>query len=527
MFFISRRFVFTSVLISFVSVAQANQALNAPGKTNTIGPVSSDSTVHGSSYNPAANSLLVGEGKRVRYGHLSNISLYGEVGKSENMDVKIDKLIDDIDVAKDLSSEEKGKEYKRIADEANNILLPELEKGASLRAGAAVNLPATPFLIKSNTLRGTVSVNAAANLQFSADLVTSPFAVSTTFKNAGNKFASVAIDSDKVSCEDLNAIDDAINNWDNLSKTDDDLDDLLDVIEGTLKDSKQSTEAVDVVREEKNKLGSTNDIQAESTITTDSAAEVRAALVSHFALGYGTSLTDWFAIDDKYGQLEGGVTFNYYNARIGRQLVSIQEQIDEGDDDFGDRITDDLLDNTRTSSNIGVDVGVLWHRDNYQLGATIYNLNEPKFKLPEGKDYLLTPNDEAVYNALVNQGKLSASSSTKLSRHAVVDGSYFLLNKRLALSGYYTLGKASNFVGNEYQHTGASAEFRFRNWFVPSVRAGINKNLVGTKLTTLHAGLGLFGVFNLDAAVSTDSSKIDDTSVPRYVAVSLGFEQRF
>src|SRR5690625_5100529 len=442
MFFISRRFVFTSVLISFVSVAQANQALNAPGKTNTIGPISADSTVHGSSYNPAANSLLVGEGKRVRYGHLSNISFYGEVGKSENMDVKIDQLVEKI---KGVGDGDEGQKYKEIADEANNILLPELEKGASLRAGAAVNLPATPFLIKSNTLRGTVSVNAAANLQFSADLVTSPFAVSTTFKNAGNKFASVAIDPSKVSGEDLNAIDDAINNWDNSSKTDDDFDDLLDVIEGTLKDSKQSTEAVDVVREEKNKLGNTNDIQAESTITTDSAAEVRAALVSHFALGYGTSLTDWFAIDDKYGQLEGGVTFNYYNARIGRQLVSIQEQIDidEGDDDFGDRITDDLLDNTRSSSNIGVDVGVLWHRDNYQLGATIYNLNEPKFKLPEGKDYLLTPNDEAVYNALVNQGKLSASSSTKLSRHAVVDGSYFLLNKRLALSGYYTLGKAS------------------------------------------------------------------------------------
>src|SRR5699024_1133360 len=117
MFFISRRFVFTSVLISFVSVAQANQALNAPGKTNTIGPISADSTVHGSSYNPAANSLLVGEGKRVRYGHLSNISFYGEVGKSENMDVEIDELIDKINAAK--WSDNKGQKYKEIADYAN------------------------------------------------------------------------------------------------------------------------------------------------------------------------------------------------------------------------------------------------------------------------------------------------------------------------------------------------------------------------------------------------------------------------
>src|SRR5699024_9339103 len=211
---VSHRLILLPALMLSVGVVQANQALNAPGKTNTIGPISADSTVHGSSYNPAANSLLVGEGKRVRYGHLSNISLYGEVGKSENMDVKIDKLIDDIDVAKDLSSEEKGKEYKRIADEANNILLPELEKGASLRAGAAVNLPATPYLIKSNTLRGTVSVNAAANLQFSADLVTSPFAVSTAFKNNDNeKFANITIEPDKLTAEAITNIDAAINEW--------------------------------------------------------------------------------------------------------------------------------------------------------------------------------------------------------------------------------------------------------------------------------------------------------------------------
>lgn len=515
---VSHRLILLPALMLSVGVAQANQALNAPGKTNTIGPVSSDSTVHGSSYNPAANSLLVGEGKRVRYGHLSNISLYGEVGKSENMDVKIDDLIDDINDAKWSGSSDKGQRYKDIADYANNILLPELEKGASLRAGAAVNLPATPFLVKSNALRGTVSVNAAANLQFSADLVTSPFDVKTTFMDNEGK---VNLGSVRFSPDAVVAIEDAISDFEG-SRTQENYNILLDAIEDVA--SEADKDFIESLRGE-----NASDIHAESTITTDSAAEVRAALVSHFALGYGTSLTDWFAIDDKYGQLEGGVTFNYYNARIGRQLVSIQEQIDidEGDDDFGDRITDDLLDNTRTSSNIGVDVGVLWHRDNYQLGATIYNLNEPKFKLPDGSDYLLTPNDEAAYNALVNQGKLSASNTTKLSRHAVVDGSYFLLNKRLALSGYYTLGKASNFVGNEYQHTGASAEFRFRNWFVPSVRAGINKNLVGTKLTTLHAGLGLFGVFNLDAAVSTDSSKIDDTSVPRYVAVSFGFEQRF
>src|SRR5699024_6806919 len=129
-------------------------------------------------------------------------------------------------------------------------------------------------------------------------------------------------------------IDEAINDWDSSGKTNDDFEALLDVIEGKLEASGQSTEAVNVVREEKDKLGSASEINAESTITTDSAAEVRAALVSHFALGYGTSLTDWFAMDDKYGQLEGGVTFNYYNARITSNVVFIQNQIDENEDEF-------------------------------------------------------------------------------------------------------------------------------------------------------------------------------------------------
>src|SRR5699024_6602786 len=177
---VSHRLILLPALMLSVGVAQANQALNAPGKTNTIGPISADSTVHGSSYNPAANSLLVGEGKRVRYGHLSNISFYGEVGKSENMDVKIDELIEWIEDVREFDGDGKGQKYKEIADYANGTLLPEFEKGASLRAGAAVNLPATPFLVKSNALRGAVSVNAAANLQFSADLVTSPFDVKTT-----------------------------------------------------------------------------------------------------------------------------------------------------------------------------------------------------------------------------------------------------------------------------------------------------------------------------------------------------------
>src|SRR5699024_11410662 len=109
---VSHRLILLPALMLSVGVAQANQALNAPGKTNTIGPISADSTVHGSSYNPAANSLLVGEGKRERYGHLRNLSIYSEVGTQEHMDAEIDRLIERIEEGRGIRGSRKVRKNK-------------------------------------------------------------------------------------------------------------------------------------------------------------------------------------------------------------------------------------------------------------------------------------------------------------------------------------------------------------------------------------------------------------------------------
>lgn len=82
-------------------------------------------------------------------------------------------------------------------------------------------------------------------------------------------------------------------------------------------------------------------------------------------------------------------------------------------------------------------------------------------------------------------------------------------------------------MGDKFQYTGISAEYYPNSWLIPAVRLGYNKNMKGTKLDTINAGITAFGVFNLDLAMSTQKSSFDGDSLPRYLAISLGFEERF
>ena len=48
-----------------------------------------------------------------------------------------------------------------------------------------------------------------------------------------------------------------------------------------------------------------------------------------------------------------------------------------------------------------------------------------------------------------------------------------------------------------------------------------------TELSTVNAGLTLFGSLHLDAAMGLETSSFDGEEIPRYVGFSLGFEEKF
>ena len=156
------------------------------------------------------------------------------------------------------------------------------------------------------------------------------------------------------------------------------------------------------------------------------------------------------------------------------------------------------------------------------------NLNEPSFDYPDLSDFLDKNGD--TYKAVAGLeaiGKAKMMDSVTLTRHAVVEAAAYSDSRNWMLQGAYTLGTATNFVGDEFQNLHLSTGYFPKTVWLPGLRVGYSKNMKGTELTKVHAGATFFGVMHLDVAVATDQSSFDGEEVPRYAAISLGFEEKF
>lgn len=541
-FFQPTRIAFAVAALALPLTATANQSLNTAGYSGTVGGTINEGSLHSSSFNPAGNNLLLHKDDKFRFGYLSNLGGYVELGESEDLDKKVDGLIDDLDSADNFNSGGKAQLEQRyptvaanngteadyfeaIAKRANEEVIVDLEKGGQFRTGAQLQAPLMPFLFRSTVASGTFSLNASLSLQAKGEFIGDTFGVRTSF---GNGIGNLDLDLDAISQSyndiksitdkgvitnnDINAIKTALNNSGIL------VGDNATTVENLVKE--QQIAAAN---------GQSFRPQVENSLTTHSGLDVHAARIAHLALGYGTNLSHLLDLDRTYGQLEAGLRFNLYNVEMGRKFISLQaEANNDNNESTKDNLTQDFLDNTNTSTNLGVDLGFLWHSNNYQAGITFYNLNEPSFDYPDLSDFL-DKNDD-TYKAVAGLeaiGKAKMMDSVTLTRHAVVEAAVYSDSRNWMLQGAYTLGTATNFVGDEFQNLHISTGYFPKTAWLPGLRAGYSKNMTGTELTKIHAGATFFGVMHLDVAVATDQSSFDGEEVPRYAAISLGFEEKF
>lgn len=530
--------------IALPLTATANQSLNAAGYSGTTGGVINEGSVHSSSFNPAGNNLLLDKNEKMRFGYLSNLGGYIEIGESDDLDKKVDNMVDDLEAIDDVDLEHLQARYRNvggnnvedyyeaIANEFNNSIIPDLEKGGQFRAGGQLQVPLTPFLIRSNSARGTFSINAAASMQMKGAFLGDKFGVKTEFKNGTTDLGSLDIDPAAAAgaYKDIQALIDsaAVTGFDG---------DNIEEIEKILKKSGilptgSNEQTIKAIKDEIPNGGTFNPI-VDTTFTTNSGLDVKAAVITHLSLGYGTNLTEWLELSDKHGQLEAGARLNLYNVEAGRKFVSLQAEANSSDeDDTSDKLTEDFLDNTETSAGLGLDVGFLWHSKNYQAGITFYNLNEPSFDYPDLSKVLAASDTYdretlAALRGLEKAGKTKVADSVTLTRHAVIEGAYYTDNRNWMIQGAYTLGKATNFVGDEFQMLHLSAGYYPKTAWLPGLRFGYSQNMKGSELSKIHAGATFFGTMHLDVAVSPDTSSFDDSDIPRYAAISLGFEEKF
>ncbi len=242
------------------------------------------------------------------------------------------------------------------------------------------------------------------------------------------------------------------------------------------------------------------------TIDNDSSILTKATQTTELNFGYSRQ-----AWSNSAGNLYLGAEARIYLMQLSR--VSVR---------FGD-ITDseELFDSIRHSefrndTRLGIDLGALWVGNNYQLGAQITNVNEPKFTFP---DVNLEPyRDEGSIRFLL------ADQNYTMDRQFKLEASLFTDDRRWSAHLGYDADSATDPLGDRYQWLTVSGGFTTDSWWIPGGRLGFRQNLAGTKMKYVGIGVTAFKIVNFDIASALDTVKIDGEKLPQGLMVSLGFQ---
>jgi hypothetical protein len=244
-------------------------------------------------------------------------------------------------------------------------------------------------------------------------------------------------------------------------------------------------------------------------LENDSLLLTKSATVTDVGLTYSRQATA-----RKSGTLFWGAKAKYYNMRLSRLSTRFGD-ITDADELFESIRNADY----RNDNGYGLDLGLLWVAKNYQLGATITNINEPSFEFP-----LVDTSDYTNANAI---NLLRQDTRYTMERKLKLEGSLFSSSRRWNVNLGLDANAGRDVMSDDYQWATISAAYATDSWWLPGIRTGLRKNLAGTELTYVGVGLTAFKIVNFDVASTLETVKISGTSLPTGLMASIGFEITF
>lgn len=199
-----------------------------------------------------------------------------------------------------------------------------------------------------------------------------------------------------------------------------------------------------------------------------------------------------------FGSISVGTSLKYMGAATYKQKVDV--------DTKSDKIADKFDEQTTTSSNFGIDLGLLYQpREEVNIGITAKNLNSPEFDT-------LDSDNPFVVDPMVRAG-LSLTFWDKVD---------FAID--------YDITKNDTAV--EYiksQYFGGGLNIRPTSWF--SLRAGFMKNIAFEDeglIYTTGMGIGFEKFqFDLAAQISDNTSSVDENEISNYMKINLALVSRW
>ena len=241
-------------------------------------------------------------------------------------------------------------------------------------------------------------------------------------------------------------------------------------------------------------------------IDNDSSIVTKSTQTTELSVGY--SRPTW---STAAGTLFLGAEAHLYLKQLSRLSVRFGDITDSKE--LFDAIRDADF---RSDEQLGIDLGALWVGRNYQLGAQLTNINEPKFTFPDI--------DLAPYSSDLVIGFLEQDKVYRMDRQLKLEGSVFTDDRRWSAHVGVDVDSTTDPMGDRFQWATLSTGFRTDSWWLPNARIGIRKNLTGTKLGYLSIGLTAFKIVNIDIASALDTVKIDGQKLPQGLMGSIGFQ---
>lgn len=260
---------------------------------------------------------------------------------------------------------------------------------------------------------------------------------------------------------------------------------------------------------------------------TNTSLYLRSGLEKKLSVSYGRSIIE----EDVGGHLHAGVKVNVINLELSRQVTLLQEL---AGDDLGDYIRDQYDNNVKTTTNVGIDVGIVWDTRKYRLGLVLENINSPSFEYSTIGENCAAPNNtssstnscQVAAGFIQTRNELKAKETHTKKPLLRTDGLYKLTDKWLA-SAAIDLSAYDDSVGFENQWMHLSTSYETQSFLIPSARIGYQKNLAGSKTSSLTFGFSLFKYLTFDFEYGLDNVTVDGSEYPRRLGFAMSISEPF
>ncbi|MBR7889475.1 conjugal transfer protein TraF [Marinomonas sp. A79] len=215
-----------------------------------------------------------------------------------------------------------------------------------------------------------------------------------------------------------------------------------------------------------------------------------------------------------------GGRLNFHRFALDQKVTVLTE-----DDDSSVSYGDFFLSRDSAVSNVSLDLGVLLAGRNYQIGASIANINEPEFDYKglssscSGMTAADQSNCEAALR-LSSKGAFSLNETYTMEAQMTLDAAIKSKDQHFSIGGSYDVNPIKDPLGDEYQWSVVSLSYFSDNWVLPGMRVGIRKNMVGNELNYYTAGLTFYRRLDFDVAYAPEN---DEGNSGVYVSAGYSF----